>query len=96
MFSFSLLNTNWQNEILVNETNNLIFHIFYAYFTIKKIILYTEPVVERSMARVLYVNRNCLDHSVLGSFWAFSKGISDNFWGDKKNHRSQWKTKQKS
>ena len=43
---------------------------------------YTEPVVERSMARVLYVNRNCLDHSVLGSFWAFSKGISDNFWGE--------------
>ena len=33
--------------------------------------LYTEPVLERSTARVLYVNRNCLDLNVLGSFWAF-------------------------
>jgi hypothetical protein len=44
--------------------------------------LYTEPVLERSTVRVLYVNRNCLDLSVLGSSWAFSKGISDNFWGE--------------
>ena len=40
--------------------------------------LYTEPVLERSTARVFYMNRNCLDLSVLGSSWAFSKGISDN------------------
>ena len=48
MFSFSLLNTNWQNEILVNETNNLNIPYFLCIFY------------------------------------------------DKKNHRSQWKTKQKS
>ena len=41
--------------------------------------LYTEPVLERSTARVLYVNRNGLDLSVLGSSCAFLKGISDNF-----------------
>ena len=40
--------------------------------------LYIEPVLERSTARVLYMNRNCLDLSVLGSSWAFSKGIFDN------------------
>ena len=44
--------------------------------------LYTEPVLERSKARVLHMNRNCLDLSVLGSSWAFSKGISDNLWGE--------------
>jgi hypothetical protein len=44
--------------------------------------LYTEPVLERSTARVLYVNRNCLDRNVLGSSWAFAKGISDNFLGE--------------
>ena len=44
--------------------------------------LYTEPVLERSTARVLYMNRNCLDLGVLGSSWAFSKGISDNLGGE--------------
>jgi len=41
--------------------------------------IYTEPVLERSTARVLYVNRNCLDRNVLGSSWVFSKVVSDNF-----------------
>jgi hypothetical protein len=39
----------------------------------------TEPVLERSTARVLYGNGNCLDRSILGSSWAFSKGVSDDF-----------------
>jgi hypothetical protein len=28
------------------------------------------------------MNRNCLDLGVLGSSWAFSKGISDNLGGE--------------
>ena len=38
----------------------------------------TESVLEYSRARVLHVNRNCLDLNVLGCSWAFSKGISYN------------------
>jgi hypothetical protein len=41
-----------------------------------------KKILFRADVTVGYMNRNCLDVSVLRSYWTFSKRISDNLWGE--------------